>query len=447
MYDFTDLVLLVGTNPVPNYVVAKYFLESNRNLKKIWLVHSETRGDIGQEGTDWLAKNIKEVLENGAPNEVKFNFCSLRDVSSAKEIEGDIKQKLVEKLTQDAKIYLDYTGGTKVMSVHIHRVLNEKLKNKVSFSYLDARTFCLKDDKRGKVTNDLRKEIDISLENLMKLHGYEKDERKPPANWEYWRQTLEAFKQLIDRGKLQDYLWWKNNTLRRIFYSGSKFLDWSGFRGSLVANIQNFKNSLSNDLRANDLRALLQTIPDENKFFNQNNWEIIKINNKKEYEKRCKETIKNFLDGKWLEGYVYMILRQKIEKEFSGRNIPIEASWHIRKINGKKTFELDVIIINGYQVCGISCTTSWSEPRCKSKGFEVLHRVNQIGGEEAKAILVTCLPTTKKNKGEETKTVEEMDNDLKTITGSDDKKLLVLGIDDLRENKLWTKVRRFVWKS
>ena len=26
-FDFTDLILLVGTNPLPNYVVGKYFLE------------------------------------------------------------------------------------------------------------------------------------------------------------------------------------------------------------------------------------------------------------------------------------------------------------------------------------------------------------------------------------------------------------------------------------
>ena len=140
--------------------------------------------------------------------------------------------------------------------------------------------------------------------------------------------------------------------------------------------------------------------------------------------------------------------KQKTEKEFSRRNIPIEANWYIKKTKGKKTFELDVILINGYQVCGISCTTSNYESRCKSKGFEVLHRVNQIGGEEAKAILITCLPKEKTGKeGEKIKTVEEMDSDLKTITGSDDEKLLVLGIDDLKEDKVWKKIKGFVWKD
>jgi len=346
MYGFSDLVLLVGTNPVPNYVLAKYFLKSNPNLKKIWLVHSETRDDIGQEGTDWLAKDIKEVLTNEFQGEVNFNFCSLRDVSSAKEIERNIKQKLVEKLTQDAKIHLDYTGGTKVMSVHIHRVLNEKLKNKVSFSYLDVRTFCLKDDKRGKVTNDLRKEIDISLENLMKLHGYKRE--KPQKDGK--KINIEQIKQHISCGELREI-------------GGSEF-----------------------------------------------------------------------------EKYVYTILKKRIEEENLVKNTPIDINWQLKKIDGKKTFELDVILINGYQVCGISCTTSGKESRCKSKGFEVLHRVNQIGGEEAKAILITGLPKEE--------LVEEMGNDLKTITGSDDEKLLVLGIEDLKEEDiLWKKIKGFVWKD
>jgi len=38
------LVLLMGTNPLPNYVVAKYFLSNYANLPNIWVLCSkETR--------------------------------------------------------------------------------------------------------------------------------------------------------------------------------------------------------------------------------------------------------------------------------------------------------------------------------------------------------------------------------------------------------------------
>ena len=52
-YNFEDLILLVGTNPLPNYVVAKYFLLNNPNLKTIWLVHSEKQND--NAGTKQIA--------------------------------------------------------------------------------------------------------------------------------------------------------------------------------------------------------------------------------------------------------------------------------------------------------------------------------------------------------------------------------------------------------
>lgn len=38
---FEHLILLIGTNPLPNYVVAEYFLKNNPDLKTVWLVYSE----------------------------------------------------------------------------------------------------------------------------------------------------------------------------------------------------------------------------------------------------------------------------------------------------------------------------------------------------------------------------------------------------------------------
>jgi len=145
-----------------------------------------------------------------------------------------------------------------------------------------------------------------------------------------------------------------------------------------------------------------------------------------------KERIKSikFLDGGWLESYVFMILNDDL------KDIPIEPNWRLKKRNNGKDFELDLILLNGYQIYGISCTTDSSEGLCKSKGFEILHRVNQIGGEEAKAILITCL-SHKENK------VESLQKDLKLETGSNEK-LKVLGIEDLTENKLLEKIKEYI---
>jgi hypothetical protein len=60
--DFTDLALLVGTNPLPNYVVIKYFLKCNKQLQRIWFFCSEKT--LVQAGTSDLANNIEAVIKD-----------------------------------------------------------------------------------------------------------------------------------------------------------------------------------------------------------------------------------------------------------------------------------------------------------------------------------------------------------------------------------------------
>jgi hypothetical protein len=55
-FDFETLVLLIGTNPLPNLVVAEYFFKNNKNLKKIFLVHSKE--NIYQEATIDIPKGM-----------------------------------------------------------------------------------------------------------------------------------------------------------------------------------------------------------------------------------------------------------------------------------------------------------------------------------------------------------------------------------------------------
>ena len=82
-----------------------------------------------------------------------------------------------------------------------------------------------------------------------------------------------------------------------------------------------------------------------------------------EYKERLKSTVTGFLDGKWLEVYVYNVITQGIRNDnklkalYEKGEIEVADNWKIRKKGSGKDFELDVILLNGYQVCGISCTT------------------------------------------------------------------------------------------
>ncbi|MBU1262498.1 MAG: hypothetical protein KKE44_26315 [Proteobacteria bacterium] len=417
----TSLVLLIGTNPLPNYVVAEYLLSKNEELiNKIWLVHSEKR-DV-PTGTEEIAKRLEKVISQKYPN-ILFEYCALRDIGNAKSIATNVKETILN-CTECDNIPLNYTGGTKAMSVHVYRAIEQSDKfQKKTFSYLDARGFVLKDDDKGVITNDLREEISISLEDLINLHGYKK--KREEKNY-YWLDALEEFKKMIKQSLLGNFLDWKKDTLRKLYYENDKF----------ITKCADIRKKLTDEERSvpAEFLPLLQAIPKEHSILDEigsSLWIPDAATTNKAYEDRVKPSVKEFLDGKWLENYVLMILKEKT----SHKTIPIECNWKLMKQDGGKNFELDVIVLNGYQVCGISCTTDTTEGLCKEKGFEVLHRVNQIGGEEAKAVLITCLVQDK---------VERLEDDLRYETGGENK-LIVLGIEDLKEEILWEKIRKHIW--
>ncbi len=94
----------------------------------------------------------------------------------------------------------------------------------------------------------------------------------------------------------------------------------------------------------------------------------------------------------WLEEYALECFRQV------GLRLPLAAlgsSLEYDEQNPKPgsradSFELDVAAMYGYQLFGVSCFVSQQEKEKKSHLFEVVVRVRQLGGDEARAALVCC---------------------------------------------------------
>ena len=150
--NFTDLILLIGTNPLPNFVVAEYYLKKNTNCETLWLIHSEKKRN--QHGTEEYAKSLKNLLDTRHKNRnINFNYVPLSDVSCSQKIENDIEKKLCEKIS-NTNIHLNYTGGTKAMCIHAYRTLEKKYGRKISFSYLDGRNYMLVVDEDCSSTDD-----------------------------------------------------------------------------------------------------------------------------------------------------------------------------------------------------------------------------------------------------------------------------------------------------
>ncbi|MCF8011040.1 MAG: hypothetical protein K9L17_01060 [Clostridiales bacterium] len=448
-YSFTDLVLLVGTNPLPNYVVTKYFLQSNVDIQCIWLVYSEHTNY--QQGTEELANCIKDtVIEDiNKARDIKMNLVSLSDVSSAIKIKNDIEKKMLSKLLSNGSghsVHLNYTGGTKAMAVHIYREVEKKIESKSSFSYLDARDFTLKDDNEGTITNDLRETLDISLETLMNLHGYERKDKNSKQDTFDNQKVINEFKKIINNEELDSYLKWQNNFLRKNYFdekgfieNKSRFLKHNKLEEEDKSGWDRLRQEF-NDVTPPSVMNLLKSLPSDKSIIDENNelWIPDKSINKKLFKNRLKPSVNGCLAGKWLESYVENIIKENIEvdEQLKLKDIPIESNWEIKSKKGNKEFELDVIVINGYQICGISCTTGKDKGLCKEKGFEILFRVNQIGGDEARAILVTPLSDDR---------VEDLTEDLKMVSGTTEDKLLVIGQADLKEEILWKKIKEHIW--
>lgn len=451
--NFTDLVLLVGTNPLPNYVAIKYFLKCNRQMQQIWLVYSENTAL--QSGTGELADNIQAVIKDEFANsdfKLLFKFVPLNNVGSASSILRDLKRGF--ESPGNATFHLNYTGGTKSMAVQTYKYFFEVFGERCTFSYLDGREFKLKSDEDEYITNDLRYEIGISLDNLIKLHGYEKGS---PQDNPIYPETIKKFEEIINQGKLTDFLKWKKENIRKVYYDKkcnfikqkSSFLKHNNL--SSQDDIDKFKQEFKKT--PDIILELLRTIPLEKSILDENGdiWVPGELVTNNEYKERLKSTVTDFLDGKWLEVYVYNVITQGIQNDdklkelYEKGQIEVADNWTIRKKGSGKDFELDVILLNGYQVCGISCTTDPSHGLCKSKGFEVMHRTKQIGGEEAKSILVSCISDVKDQKTKKVITVEDFYEDLKDISGSSSHEFLALGLRDLKSDTLWRKIRNHIW--
>lgn len=363
--EFTDLMLLVGTNPLPNYVVAKYFIQKNEDLNCIWLLCSEEQESIDQNSTQEIGERIKDVLRHEFCNrDLEFQFISIGDIGSARHIYYTIRNNIKDLTVGDRTFHLNYTGGTKTMAVHTYRTLEKLFKSNCTFSYLDGREHKIKFDDCSLKSDDLRLEISISLENLLDLHGHKEDPSKGKKDFSH---AVTKFREIAKEKRELDHC------------------------------------------------------------------DIKKINSEVDGS------------GDWLEQYVYEEIMCIIENDrelaerYDGGKISARRNFYSgrkQKFPGRKNFELDILVLNGYQVCSISCTVTKDENERKNKGFEVIHRSSQIGGDEAKSILVTCLSKDK---------ITGFSEDLKDISGTSQDNLLVLGLSDLMPDRLQNKIKKYIW--
>lgn len=418
------LILLVGTNPLPNYVVAEYFIKICAEcLRKIILFHTTTTAEE--------AKRIKLLLISKCA--VTDSFIGLHQINDPRDdnnISKAVNDKicdLLEKEFVDSEppaFHLNYTGGTKAMAVHAYRTLeaysaeNPGSLGGTSFSYLDSKEFKLSFDNvsgRNKKTKDLRNIINLNVDEVMNLHGYRPCEDNEEKTY-LWTDAIRVMDEIVKRKFLDKYLSNKEIIKRWINESrkkGAVMLD--ELRGRLKGN------NLS-DERIDLFIELIEKIPRDT----DNNLPA----------STCK-----FIDGTWLEGYA----RYKLNEYPSLYAMPCETSLNVErdildkdKKGESKTqnCEVDHFIVNGYLLCGISCATGKNDDM-KLKGFEIIHRMNQLGGEESRAVLLT--PHIHYDRA------SEIEFDLRNETGYGTR-FRIFGKEDIESGSVWDEIEDIITK-
>lgn len=382
-YDFTDLVLLVGHNPLPVYVVGEWFLREKGDVK-IWLVHT-----TGEEGTEQIAINISKLFRTKIQNKKNIGFWKITSESVPKIITKDTLSEL-ENLKDNAKIHLNYTGSTKSMSVHVHKTIREYQRIESEFSYLDSREYkIIYDNDETYATEDLRKTVQLDLDTILNLHGLKQKEN------EKWKEIKcsDDFDSLNCLEKISEHIY-ENEKLELLFLMNKKY----------------------------DKIPERKVLRDEIKDL---------ISPKEEKEK--------FLSGKWLEQFIALEILQNFPQLKVYINVKAEP-----EVGEKYDFELDIVLLNGYQLIGISCTTDTGKKLCKEKGFEVLTRTRQLGGDESKAILICGTGHKQSLKNEERDVTMILKNELKYDTGGSLGKILVMGKEEIKNKSYIDEIRKII---
>lgn len=422
---FDQLLLLVGTNPLPSYVVACHFL-STAPPEGIWLLYSEAGHQ--QTSTRRQAELLQAALQRRG--DVAVHLHPIRQIGSAPAIQQDIEQ-LVRDLGSDC-VHFNYSGGTKAMSLHTYRMLEQALGDRASFSYFDGRRFNIVCDVSGKPVHypDLRHLIQIGFDELIALHDFE-----PYAPYQSdldpeFMAALEVFDQLLSEDQLAAYWGLEADTM-----------GWGQLREPLMkatSGIHQIERGKYQRLFGRQLargwpdflsrREALRPSPAFERVLGAFAGEYAgllqgDLPQAPEQLTRFYRLIR-FLDGLWLEMHTFRALQDVL----SDQHLPAELCMNLelRQPGWQTYFEVDLAALIGYQLLGISCTSYDSKAACKNKGFEIIHRVRQLGGDELreglKMMLVTCAKPMDRDR---------LQQELGIATGSGHANILVCGRDDL----------------
>ncbi len=407
-YKTEHLFLLIGGNPLPNYVAAKLLAKSEDVKPTVHLVFSQ-----GDNGTEKYAEKLREVL-----GENNFDFKNLPvDPSRQFSVFNQVKNRIDSIIQNGAtSIGINYTGGTKAMAVHAHRAVKENCGNvKPVFSYLDSRKMkmCIdQESNANRIEFELYdssqtyfKDTEITVKDLLWLHSKKIKELRKVENP---RQSV-RFPEILT-AIYQEF--------------STNYENWLNFRNKTkdftsVSAIEKVLNSL--------------TLLENNKL----------LDGDKLKQKGYGNVYNYLFGGDWLEDFVLKKVLEISKDSFLGE---CGSGLETEREDGGKDFEIDGVFLRGYQLFLATCSVSHeggdSKYIYKGKIFEALWRARQLGGDESEvALFCMASDSFKEKSGVDNNYVEFLEDELK------DSHITIFGKEDiLDETRFTNKLREWFEK-
>ncbi|MBK8640364.1 MAG: DUF1887 family protein [Chromatiaceae bacterium] len=399
------LVLLIGSNPVPNAIAALCLSDDQTHLS---LLNSWDSGEVAGRLKNWLVDHHNRDPARLELVALRTKGDEYRPAAIHEKVNDHCNKVWAVTAFWSGRqrvVHLHYTGGTKTMTVHAHSAVQASAeRHQVAFhaSYLNPDALCLVADPQptlglAQTERPIPQDIRLSLEDLLKLHGLKV--AKPPVLEPICPDLALAL--LQDHAELGHTDWesWINEKLKPTTRR-PKFIPYPGqLADDPDKGWHRIKVPIGKHLNSTQLAAaqLDQPPPGFTHFTTSQSALLTAANclpvanlggiatglgfpSAKGY---CE-----WLEGLWLESAVFKLLQDQAAHL---RLHDLVMNLEPIRLEQSKEFEIDVIAIRGYRLFAISCTTdSTGEGILKQKLFEASIRARQMGGDEARTALVCC---------------------------------------------------------